>query len=62
MLSAIRCRLAALDVEARCRRAGVMGAMPDVNIHHALLGMLLAVRGRRTSLNVEAWMLCAGGM
>ena len=61
MLLAIRSRLA-LDVEARFRRAGVMGATPDANIHHVLLSMLSAVRGRRTPLNVEARMLCTRGM
>ena len=62
MLLAIGSRLTALDVEARFHRAGFMEATPDVNSHHPLLGMLLAVRGRRTSLEVEAWMLCTGGM
>ena len=62
MLLAIGSRLTALDVEALFRRAGFMEAAPDVNIHHALLSMLLAVRGSRTSLNVEAWILCTGGM
>ena len=62
MLLAIHCSLDALHVEARFRQAGVSGATPDVNIHHSLLSMLLAVRGRRASLDVEAWMLCTGDM
>ena len=60
MLPAVHPRLAALDVEVRFRRAGVMCATPAVNVHHAVLSMFPAVQRRLAALNVKFSMPGAG--
>ena len=54
MLFAEHCRLAALGVEGRLLRAGVMGATPVLNVHHTVHSMLLAVHCRIAALDIEA--------
>ena len=57
MLLAVRCRLAALDIEGRLFCAGVVRAALAFNVHHAAHSMLLAVRCRLATLDINARLL-----
>ena len=54
MLLAVRRRLAALDVEARSRGAGVSQAASAVDVNRALFSMFLAVNRGVATIVVEA--------
>ena len=62
MLLAVYCCLAALDIERRAFRAGVMCGKPLVDVDHAVLGMLFAVHWSLAALDVKFRLHRAGVM
>ena len=62
MFLAVHPPLAALDVEERSLCAGVMRTHLFDDVHHAVLGMLLAKTRRLPALDIEARSLCTGVM
>ena len=60
MLLAVHRHLDAIDIEARSLRAGGKITALVVNVHHALLSMLPAVRRRLAALNIEGGQERAG--
>ena len=60
MLLAVCCRNAALGIEGRLLCAGVMRAAPAFTLHHAIHSILLEVRCRLATRDIEAGMFGAG--
>ena len=58
MLLAVRPFLDTLDIEARPPCTGIMSATFAADVNHAVLSMLLAVRRRFASPDIEACLPC----
>ena len=55
MLAAVRRGFATVDVVARSRHTGVMGAAPVADVYHSVLGMFPAVFPPLAALDIEIW-------
>ena len=53
MFLAVDRHLNAVSIETRSPGTGIMGTAPVVNVHHAVLSMLPAVRRRLAALDIE---------
>ena len=60
MLLAIRCRLAALEIEVWSLHARGMQASHIADVYHAVVSMFPAVRRHLATLDVKVWSPRAG--